>query len=89
MTGQAVCSSLVQGLEYSEHLRSHHGVGGPERAQLMCCWRGCFTEMKKESLIRHVNEKHLEIKHTCPNCPEQFTRTHTLQNHMSNKHSGS
>jgi hypothetical protein len=86
VTGQAVCGSLVQDLEFPEHLRCHHGVGGPDKAQLMCCWIGCFTEMKKESLMRHVNEKHLEIKYACPNCPEQFTRIHTLQSHMSIKH---
>jgi hypothetical protein len=87
ITGQVVCSSLVQGLEFSEHLRSRHGVGGPDKALHMCCWNGCFAEMKKESLIRHVNEKHLEIKYGCSDCPEQFTRDYTLRNHMSKKHS--
>jgi hypothetical protein len=87
MTGQAVCSSLVQGPDFTEHLRSHHGIGGPDKAQLMCCWIGCFAEMKKESLVRHVNERHLEFKYACPNCPEQFTRDYTLRNHMLKKHS--
>ena len=87
VTGQAACDLVVQGLDFSEHLRSHHGVGGPEKAPLVCCWSGCFAEMKKESLMRHVNEKHLEIKHACPSCPEQFTRDYTLRNHVSKKHS--
>ena len=87
MTGQAVCGSLIQGLEFPEHLRSHHGIGGPDNAQLKCCWIGCFAEMKKESLIRHVNERHLEFKYICPNCPEQFTRVHTMRKHMLKEHS--
>ena len=87
MTGQAVCGSLVQGSEFSEHLRSRHGVGVPGDVRVMCCWNGCFVKMKKEHLVRHVNETHLEIKHACPHCPAQFTRDYTLELHVSKKHS--
>ena len=87
MTGPAICGLLVQGLEFPEHLRSHHDVGGPDKAELVCRWNGCFAVMKTESLMRHLREKHLEFKYACPNCPEKFTRQYTLQCHMSRKHS--
>ena len=73
MTGQAVCGSLIQD---PDHLRSHHGVGGPDKVRLVCCWTGCFAEMKKRSLMKNVDEKHLEIKHACPNCHGQFPRSY-------------
>ncbi|KAF8414977.1 hypothetical protein L210DRAFT_3589001 [Boletus edulis BED1] len=45
-------------------------------------------EMPKDCLMRHINENHLELRHICPICHEQFTRANTMQNHMSRKHSG-
>lgn len=85
--GPALCGLSVPGSEFPDHLRSHHGVTGSEKTPVMCCWDGCFMEMNRESLVRHVNERHLELKYACPNCFEQFTRPYTMHNHMLKKHS--
>ena len=87
VTGQAICSSLVRFSDLPEHLRFCHGAVGPDRTNLVCRWVHCFAEMKEESLMRHVIEKHLEVRHACPHCPEQFTRLYTMQNHINKKHS--
>ncbi|KAG8213150.1 hypothetical protein J3R82DRAFT_11557 [Butyriboletus roseoflavus] len=89
VTSQGLCNQHIQGHDFSEHLRADHGVVGPDKAQLRCRWVNCFAEMKKESLTRHVQEKHLELRFSCPSCSEQFTRNYTMQNHVLRKHSGS
>ncbi|KAI9568236.1 hypothetical protein HD554DRAFT_2101052 [Boletus coccyginus] len=88
VTPHGVCGSLVQGLKFSEHLRSCHGIRGPDKEILTCRWYGCFVVMNKESLERHVNEIHIGMKYLCPHCSELFTRSYTLQTHMARKHSG-
>ncbi|KAF8134885.1 hypothetical protein EV363DRAFT_1396352 [Boletus edulis] len=88
VTNGVVCNSHFQASEFPEHLRAAHGVVGQDKTPLVCCWYNCSTEMKKESVMRHVNEKHLEQRHMCPTCHEQFTRAHTMQNHVTKKHSG-
>ncbi|KAH0833173.1 hypothetical protein J3R83DRAFT_12201, partial [Lanmaoa asiatica] len=88
-TPQGICCALIKGRDFPEHLRTNHGIIGPEKALLRCYWVDCFAEMKKESLTRHVQERHLELRYQCPNCPEQFTRSYTMHNHISRKHSGS
>ncbi|KAG6373318.1 hypothetical protein JVT61DRAFT_6459 [Boletus reticuloceps] len=88
VTNGVVCNLHFQASEFPDHLRAAHGVVGADKASLTCCWVNCFTEMKKESVMRHMNEKHLELRHVCPTCNEQFTRTYTMQNHIARKHSG-
>ncbi|KAF8134876.1 hypothetical protein EV363DRAFT_1294636 [Boletus edulis] len=89
VTNGGVCNLHFQASEFPEHLRSDHGVVGPEKAPFVCSWFGCFDEMQKESIIRHVNEQHLELRYECPICHEQFTRAHTVQKHVSERHQGS
>jgi len=81
VTGQSICDHSVRGPDFSEHLRQNHGVTGPEKMKLMCCWRGCGCIMNKESVTRHVQETHLNWKYSCPVCSEEFTRNHTMINH--------
>ncbi|KAF8134877.1 hypothetical protein EV363DRAFT_1396342 [Boletus edulis] len=88
VTDGVVCNLHFQASEFPDHLRSAHGVVGADKASLMCCWVNCFAEMPKDCLMRHINENHLELRHICPICHEQFTRANTMQNHMSRKHSG-
>lgn len=85
--GPAICNAFVLGHEFSEHLRTDHVPAGTDKTLVMCCWAGCSSEMKKESLMRHVQEKHLEWKYTCPNCFERFTRNYTRDQHVTRKHS--
>ncbi|KAF8558112.1 hypothetical protein OG21DRAFT_1481648 [Imleria badia] len=63
VTGQVICSSFVQVADFPDHLRSH-GLVGSEQTKVKCCWVSCSADMKKESLVRHVNEKHLELRST-------------------------
>jgi len=86
-TGHGVCNALVQCCGFSDHLRFYHGVAGSEKAQVECCWGGCSSVMRKESLMRHLNEIHLEVKVACHICGEQFTRSHTLKGHLRREHS--
>ncbi|KAG9315155.1 hypothetical protein JVU11DRAFT_4278 [Chiua virens] len=88
MTPYGVCNTQILGHDLSEHLRTCHGVSGPEKALLRCHWHNCLGEMRKESLARHIQEIHLEWKYVCPNCSERFTRNYTMQGHISRKHSG-
>ena len=88
--GHATCNKLVLGHEFSEHLRTCHVSVDADKARVRRrCWIGCSCEIRNESLIRHVQEKHLERKYTCPNCFERFTRSYTRDEHVSRKHSGS
>ncbi|KAG6373319.1 hypothetical protein JVT61DRAFT_6460 [Boletus reticuloceps] len=87
-TGDVICNSYVRASDFPEHLRSAHGVVGADKASLVCGWVDCFTKMRKENIMRHVNEQHLELRYPCPTCHEQFTRAHTMQNHIARKHPG-
>ncbi|KIJ66806.1 hypothetical protein HYDPIDRAFT_108721 [Hydnomerulius pinastri MD-312] len=75
------CDALIQGACFPEHLRVDHGVLGPDKDKLTCCWEGCFISMNKEIMVRHVLEKHLMWRYKCPVCGEDFSRKSTMQMH--------
>ncbi|KAG9315156.1 hypothetical protein JVU11DRAFT_4279 [Chiua virens] len=81
-TAHGPCNKAVLGSEFAEHLRSCHDITVADGVQLNCLWSGCSTELKKESLMRHIQEKHLEWRYACPVCGERFTRNYTRQNHL-------
>ncbi|KAF9223614.1 hypothetical protein BS17DRAFT_780898 [Gyrodon lividus] len=79
--GQSICNAAVPGPEFAEHLRVYHGVTGPDKTKLRCYWTGCGSIMNKESVVRHVQEMHLNWKYACPVCSEEFSRNNTMTNH--------
>ncbi|KAF9243547.1 hypothetical protein BU15DRAFT_59914 [Melanogaster broomeanus] len=76
--GQDPCNASIQGPDFSEHLRIVHGVTGHEKMQLRCWWMGCGSLMKKESVVRHVQEMHLGWRYSCSVCGEEFSRNHSM-----------
>ncbi|KAH7884556.1 hypothetical protein F5I97DRAFT_1470252 [Phlebopus sp. FC_14] len=89
--GQSLCNEEFQGSKLSAHLKAAHGITGPDNAQFVCCWAGCATPMKKESVIRHVQEIHLIWRYYCPwpVCKEHFSRKYTLNQHYKKHLAGS
>ncbi|KAG9315159.1 hypothetical protein JVU11DRAFT_4282 [Chiua virens] len=85
-TAHGPCNTQILGSEISDHLRSRHSVTVPDDVVLMCRWSGCSTELRKGCLVRHIQEKHLEWRYTCPQCGERFTRNYTRRNHLSRRH---
>ncbi|KAG2352261.1 hypothetical protein BDR07DRAFT_1438574 [Suillus spraguei] len=78
------CDYLFFAHELSTHLREYHGIRGADKLRVHCCWNGCHKELKKESLSRHVEEKHLMIMYPCNTCNKTFTREYNLRHHKKN-----
>ncbi|KAG2749960.1 hypothetical protein P692DRAFT_20452154 [Suillus brevipes Sb2] len=78
------CNDLVRGHEISIHLRQRHNIRGADDLRVRCCWEGCGSEMKKESITRHVQSTHLGIVYSCDTCNQNFTRTYGLELHKRN-----
>ncbi|KIM64267.1 hypothetical protein SCLCIDRAFT_115761 [Scleroderma citrinum Foug A] len=86
VVGNACCGLPVFRHMFPTHLRDYHGITGSDRTQFQCRWVGCGAVMNKESINRHVMEMHLQTRHTCPFCRENFSRRHTLNSHIRSKH---
>ena len=86
MSSDTVCGIPIIGDLFPVHLRDHHGVVGDNSAKIECKWTKCGREMNKESIVRHVTERHLQYKFVCDECDAIFTRRHTLNNHVLRKH---
>lgn len=80
------CNNVLFPDQFSGHLATH-GVQGNNMTKMLCCWVGCNAPiMKKESLLRHVFEVHLELRFECPDCGMNFTRKASLNNHRKRQH---
>ncbi|KAG2032693.1 hypothetical protein BDR03DRAFT_969253 [Suillus americanus] len=75
------CNALIRGYNISSHLREVHGIHGSDKCRNMCIWNGCNRELKKESLLRHVEEVHLRIVYSC-DCGNTYSRRDTLNRHQ-------
>ncbi|KAF8553633.1 hypothetical protein OG21DRAFT_1509965 [Imleria badia] len=75
--GGVRCSTAVQGLYFSTHLRELHGIQGiGHRSRgFLCQWEGCSdaSPFSKEGLMRHIQERHLLWRWNCPSCGAVFT----------------
>ncbi|KAG2061079.1 hypothetical protein BDR06DRAFT_397548 [Suillus hirtellus] len=78
------CNDLFYGHNLSHHLRERHGIHGPDNARVFCQWRSCDMEVNKESLTRHIEEKHMKVVHPCV-CGKLFSRGDTLNKHRREK----
>lgn len=76
------CGIPVLGDQFSMHLRDYHGVTGADKIRMRCCWVRCGTSMNKESMVRHVEEMHLQLRYTCTLCGEGFSRRSTMTSHF-------
>jgi hypothetical protein len=77
------CDALFCGDNLSDHLREAHNIHGADKLRVYCLWDGCGSEMNKESLVRHVEERHLGVSHRCNTCGvKRFSRRDTLIKHM-------
>ena len=77
------CGSLFCGNNLTAHLRDAHDIHGADKKRVYCLWEGCNTEMNKESIARHVEEKHLMVVYPCGTCRSSFTRRDTLKKHKT------
>jgi hypothetical protein len=76
------CNELFYGYNLSAHLREVHHIHGADKAPVYCLWDGCSLGLKKESLSRHVEERHLCIAHPCNICGKSYSRRDTLSKHI-------
>lgn len=78
------CNIPVRGRDFSVHLRDSHGVIGTPASQHKCCWNGCRErDLNRDSLIRHLRERHLQWRWPCSYCRQDFTRKSTLIDHRA------
>ncbi|OAX30802.1 hypothetical protein K503DRAFT_788231 [Rhizopogon vinicolor AM-OR11-026] len=76
------CNDLFHGNDLSAHLRDAHGIRGADKSFVCCQWDQCNSVMKKESLVRHVEERHLGIAYRCDTCGKKsYSRKDTLNRH--------
>ncbi|KAG0695908.1 hypothetical protein DFH29DRAFT_953521 [Suillus ampliporus] len=82
-----MCGTYINVSDLSKHLRTH-GVQGSGDLVMPCAWDGCArTPMKRQSVVRHVEEVHLQVKYPCSQCGTSFSRKNTLKSHLSRLHS--
>ncbi|KAG1792980.1 kinase-like domain-containing protein [Suillus plorans] len=74
------CDNLIQRHDLSSHLREVHGIRGSPKLIVMCIWDGCSTVLKKESLLRHMEEVHLRVVYSC-DCGKRFKRKDLINAH--------
>lgn len=85
--GGVPCSAYISVLDLSKHMRMH-GVKGPGDLEIQCAWDGCArAPMKRESVVRHIEEVHVQVKYLCSQCWASFSRKHTLNSHILKAHS--
>ncbi|KAG1824371.1 uncharacterized protein BJ212DRAFT_1522883 [Suillus subaureus] len=53
------CGAFISVSDLSKHLWMH-GVNGPAKSDMSCAWGDCGRAMKRESVVRHVEEVHLQ-----------------------------
>ncbi|KAG1876568.1 hypothetical protein DFJ58DRAFT_909816 [Suillus subalutaceus] len=81
------CNELFCGYELPAHLRDH-GIRGADKLRFSCQWESCGTKLNRESIVRHVKEKHLRINSACDICNQTFTREYNLAAHCKKSHPG-
>ncbi|KAG1857883.1 hypothetical protein C8R48DRAFT_269828 [Suillus tomentosus] len=75
------CNDLICGRDLSYHLQEKHGIYGSDSARVLCQWNSCNSmKLKKESLARHIEEKHMRIVHKCE-CGSTYSRRDSLNKH--------
>ncbi|KAG2133628.1 uncharacterized protein EDB93DRAFT_1254728 [Suillus bovinus] len=85
--GGIPCGAYISVFDLSKHMRMH-GVKGPGDLEIQCAWDGCTrAPMKRESVVRHIEEVHVQVKYTCNQCWASFSRKNTLKSHISKAHS--
>ncbi|KAG2104088.1 uncharacterized protein F5147DRAFT_705021 [Suillus discolor] len=81
------CGAYTSVSDLSRHL-SMHGVNGPAKSVISCAWGDCGrAPMKRESIVRHVEEVHLQVKYLCDQCSASFSRKSTRNGHVFKSHS--
>lgn len=85
--GGTPCGAYISVLDLSKHVRMH-GVKGPGNLEIQCAWDGCTrAPMKRESVVRHLEEVHVKVKYLCSQCWAPFSRKYTLGSHVLKAHS--
>lgn len=85
--GGIPCGAYISVSDLSKHMRVH-GVRGPGYLPIQCVWDGCTrAPVKRESVVRHIEEVHVQVKYLCNQCWASFSRKHTLKSHVLKAHS--
>ncbi|KAG2369180.1 hypothetical protein BDR07DRAFT_1388935 [Suillus spraguei] len=80
------CGAYINVADLSKHLGTH-GVNGPAKSVIPCAWGNCERgPMKRESVVRHVEEVHLQVKYFCDQCGASFSRRSTCNAHVFKSH---
>ncbi|KAI9068934.1 hypothetical protein FKP32DRAFT_1671771, partial [Trametes sanguinea] len=76
-----------------EHLKEHVGVAKFGPAKVKCPWPGCKAMNAGNTLVDHVNAKHLKLKFRCalhddPHVPCTWTtpKPGNVNQHLERKH---
>lgn len=78
------CNDLFCGNNLSAHLQEVHQIHGvSDESRVYCRWNQCNLELNKESLVGHIEEKHLGVVHSCQcdTCGKSFSHKDTLSRH--------
>ncbi|KAJ8582538.1 hypothetical protein M405DRAFT_560923 [Rhizopogon salebrosus TDB-379] len=78
------CALLVEGTTtaISAHLRSVHGITGPENANTNCTWSTCSRTLQRGSMTRHILTTHLGVKARCSTCGVIMCRRDLIRAHI-------
>ncbi|KAI6154607.1 hypothetical protein BKA82DRAFT_1005653 [Pisolithus tinctorius] len=86
VVGGEPCNDVLFPEQFSGHLRAH-GISGGDTTTVSCRWVACDApQMKRENMLRHVFEVHLELRFECTDCGLSFTRKNSLNNHRKRTH---
>jgi hypothetical protein len=70
-----ICGEQITGMTITDHLVIHGVTDMPHDRRLLCRWPGCQLRgnkptVKRESIARHVREKHLGCKRPSKHCKQ-------------------
>ncbi|KAG1898731.1 kinase-like domain-containing protein [Suillus fuscotomentosus] len=76
------CDHLIHPHDLSSHLREVHEIRGSGNSRNQCIWDGCNRVLRRDTLLRHINEVHGRVvRHSCDSCGRKFRRLCMLNGH--------
>ncbi|KAH7923067.1 hypothetical protein BV22DRAFT_1036742 [Leucogyrophana mollusca] len=73
-------SIIADRLDVARHLRRYHNVKR-NSSRVTCFWDGCMKEIRADSLSRHIVNRHMNTKLSCPRCFKMLSSGNSLRRH--------